>query len=113
MYPDEELDRLRRAVLSDPDNTAFVEQYRQALNRVHGGRPVCQRCCLSSHMVRGRVMTKKYHNWTEAGLTELEREVGFKETLHLVGWRCRICNIVTLATVELRDHAFDWVNDDL
>lgn len=64
-------------------------------------------------MVRGRVMTKRYHNWTEAGLTALEKEVGFKETLHLVGWRCRICNIVTLSTVELRDHAFDWVNDEL
>jgi hypothetical protein len=113
MYLDEKLEQLRRAVLADPSNEGHVQRYRNALDRIHGRRPVCQRCHLSCHMVPGRVMTKHYHNWTEAGLSKEALEVGFKETLHLVGWRCRICNIITLCTVELRDHTFDWVNNEM
>ena len=109
----DELDQLRRSVQSDPENEPLVQRYRRALDRVHGRRPVCHRCQLSSHMVPGRVMTKQYHSWTEAGRTELEREVGFKEALHLVGWRCLICNLIILGTVGLRDEAFDWVNDEM
>lgn len=109
----EELNELRRAIQADPQNESLIQRLRQALNRTHGDRPTCQRCLLSVHMVRGRVMTKHYYNWTESARGESARQLGYKDALHLVGWRCRICNIVTLATVQRRDQTLDWVNGDL
>jgi hypothetical protein len=106
-----ELDALRRAVIAAPDDDSAVERYRRALDRVYGRRPPCARCGLSTHMARGRLNTKQYASWTELAGEDLVRELGYKDNLHLVGWRCRICNIVSLTTVERRDLTFDWVDD--
>ena len=110
---EERLSDLRRKIRADPDNDALVEQLRVELDRIHGSKPVCARCGLSTHMTRGRLETKRQANWVESPDDSLSRDLGFKELQHVVGWRCRICNIVTLGTVERRDLAFDWVNYDI
>lgn len=113
MDDSESLEELRRAVRADPGNDALIERLRILLDRIHGARPVCARCGLSTHMARGRIETKRYSNWTEAAEDAYARDLGFKEQRHIVGWRCLICNIIVLGTVERRDMTFDWVNHDM
>lgn len=109
MAIDDELEGLRRALQSDPKNRELFERYRAALDRVHGKRPTCPRCRLSTHMAPGRLDTAKFSNWIEPSGEDSVRAMGYRERLHLVGWRCRICNIITVTTVPQRDDSFDWL----
>lgn len=114
MSSHDELAELRRKIQRDPGNKTLIAKFRVLLDRLEGTTPCCPRCELNTHMIRGRVTTKNYYTWSEAGQSALERELAHKVALHLVGWRCEICNIVMLSTVHRKDQTLDWVaNEEL